>query len=65
MNDSAVVNELFDKMNKLLQEAKEKGYCFAFDIPARYDLEYRKHDPIILWSDDPDFSVSVEDWEGD
>ena len=60
-----IVNELCYKMDVLLEEAKEKGCCFSFDITAKRPIEYRKNDAIILWTDDPTFGFSVEEWSGD
>ena len=57
------VNYLSDKMDALLEEAREKGCCFAFDIPAPAHANYRKDEPIILWSDNPEFGFSVEEYQ--
>lgn len=55
------IDELLRKMDSLLKEAQESGLCFAFDITLMNDRSYRKGEPIIVWSDDDTFTVSVEE----
>lgn len=55
------IDELLEKMNNLVEEARESGLCFAFDITPMTARDYRKGEPIIMWSDDDTFTVSVEE----
>jgi hypothetical protein len=55
------IDELLKKMDSLLKEAQENGLCFAFDITLMNDRSYRKGEPLIVWSDDDTFTVSVEE----
>ncbi len=55
------IDELLEKMNSILKEAQENGLCFAFDITAMDARGYRRGEPIIVWSDDDTFTVSVEE----
>lgn len=55
------IDELLEKMDNLVEEARESGLCFAFDITPMTAREYRKGEPIIMWSDDDTFTVSVEE----
>jgi len=55
------IDELLKKMDNLLKEAQENGLCFAFDVTPMEARAYRKGEPIIMWSDDDTFTISVEE----
>ena len=65
MTWTETVNYLSDKMDALLEEAREKGCCFAFDAEAGKHANYKEGQPIILFSDDETFGFSVEEYQED
>ena len=50
---------LCDKMDNLLQEAQEQGYCFEFNIECPRNTEYNKHESITMWTDDDSFCFDI------
>ena len=65
MTWNETVNYLSDKMDALLEEAQEKGCCFAFDVVAIKPMRYKEGQPVVLFSDDDTFGFSVEEYKGD
>lgn len=50
-----------NKMSTLLEEAYKDGVCFAFESSMEHDAEVRAGETVIIWSDDKDFDVCVEE----
>ena len=54
-----IERDLGERIDKLLQEAQEKGYCFEFSIECPRDIEYIRHDSITMWTDDDSFCFDI------
>lgn len=57
--DNKIERELCDKFEALLEEAKEKGYCFEFNTECQHASEFRKYDLLTIYTDDDTFTYDL------
>lgn len=58
-NYESDIDELYERMINLIDEAHSRGYYFSFDATSPKEQEFRKYDTISLYTDDETFGVSL------
>lgn len=56
--EERTITNLIEHMNKLIDEARGKGYAFTFECG---EVHFANADTAILYSDEEDFYVGLEE----
>lgn len=56
--EERTITNLIERMNKLIDEARGKGYAFTFECG---EVHFANTDTAILYSDEEDFYVGLEE----